>query len=122
MLRCRFDMGTRHYRAHQRYPVEAGVTIVATGRQMEARGRLLDLGLGGAACELDSPLRLGEPVMAKIQALDDKRSFAAIPAEIAWVAWAEGSAVRLGLRFDDEAADTILPVLDLLVTTADVGT
>ncbi len=79
----------------------------------------MDLGVGGAACELDVPMRLGERVQVVIT-MDVPR---VVSGEVAWVGWAEGSAVRLGIRFHSEDAEELACILDALgVMNAEVGT
>jgi hypothetical protein len=111
-------MGTRVYRAHQRYRVNASATVVAPARGVVARGRILDLGLGGAAFELDTPLRVGE--RAELQLLDDAPAF--LGGTVTWVGWCEASAARVGVRFDENCEPAVTSLLDELVERADVGT
>jgi hypothetical protein len=111
-------MSARHFRAHQRFPVRLHVTVTSLGRPVLSQGRTVDLGIGGSALELDTPLRLGERVQVRI---DDTYPIT-IPGEVAWVAWSEASAVRLGVRFRMEDASPLSSVLEALGVTADFGT
>ena len=111
-------MGTHHFRAHQRFQVKLPVTVTAGRRQVASKGTMLNLGIGGGACELDTPLRLGESVEVVLEGHDPLT----LIGEVAWVGWAESSAVRLGVRFKDEDAEQIAGLLDLLGLSADVGT
>jgi hypothetical protein len=77
----------------------------------------VDLGIGGGACELDTPLRLGEEVTVLLDTVGDFR----LRGEVAWVGWAEASAVRLGLRFFDQSADDLALLLTTLGLASDVG-
>jgi len=84
-----------------------------------AKGTTLDLGVGGAACELDVPLRLGEQVQVVVTT-DVPR---VVSGEVAWVGWGEGTAVRVGLRFSSDDAEELSCILDALgVLGAEVGT
>ncbi len=107
-------MATRHYRAHQRFIVQIPVTITATYRGIRSQGTTVDLGIGGGACELDTPLRLGEAVEVQF----GFRPVRTVQGEVAWVGWAESSAVRLGVRFDNEDADELAAILDALGVAA----
>lgn len=111
-------MPTRHFRAHQRFPVRLHVTVTSLGRSVVSQGRTVDLGIGGAALELDTPLRLGE----RVHVLIDDTYPITLPGEVAWVTWAEASAVRLGVRFRLEDTSPISSLLEALGVTADVGT
>jgi hypothetical protein len=111
-------MASRHFRAHQRFLVKLPVTVESVHRRVVSKGSTVDLGIGGSACELDTPLRLGEDVTFR---LDDQAGLL-LRGEVAWVGWAEASAVRLGLRFHDQAADDLAELLLALGVTAEVGT
>lgn len=112
-------MSMRHYRAHQRFIVKLPLTVTSIHRSLCAKGITMDLGVGGAACELDVPMRLGERVQVVIT-MDVPR---VVSGEVAWVGWAEGSAVRLGIRFHSEDAEELACILDALgVMNAEVGT
>ena len=52
-------MATRHFRAHQRFSVRLPVAVASVHRSVLSKGTTVDLGIGGGACELDTPLRLG---------------------------------------------------------------
>lgn len=109
----------RHYRAHQRFMVKLPLTVTSIHRSLCAKGITMDLGVGGAACELDVPMRLGERVQVVIT-MDVPR---VVSGDVAWVGWAEGSAVRLGIRFQSEDAEELACILDALgVMSAEVGT
>lgn len=112
------EMPTRHFRAHQRFSVHLPVSVSAATRPVSARGRSIDLGIGGAAFELDTPLRLGETVHVNLESAQP----ITLPAEVAWVGWAESSAVRLGVRFRLEDAYPLAVLLDALGVSAEVGT
>lgn len=112
-------MATRHYRIHERFLVKLPLTVTSLQRSVSALGTTCDLGLGGTACELNVPLRLGEPVQL-VLSLDVPR---VMSGKVAWVAWAEGSAVRMGVRFSREDAGELSDILDTLgVLHANVGT
>ncbi len=106
-----------HFRAHERIRANLAATVSMSGRGLEAQGRVVDIGLGGAALEVAHPLRLGEPVQIRIWG--DKPLL--VPAEVAWVAWAEGGTVRAGVRFRPEDADLIGELLVLLEDQRQVG-
>lgn len=113
------EMPTRHYRAHQRFLVRLPLTVTSIHRSVRAKGTTLDLGVGGAACELDVPMRLGERVQVVVT-VDVPR---VVSGEVAWVGWAEGSAVRMGVRFGSEDIEELACILDAVgVFGADVGT
>lgn len=87
-------------------------------RTISSHGKTLDVGIGGAACELDTPLRLGERVQLVVTGTAPR----ILAAEVAWVGWAESSAVRVGLRFDPDDIEQLAELLDLVgARTADVG-
>ncbi len=110
-------MGGRPYRAHQRFAVDLEATVSATSRELAARARVVDLGLGGAACELDHPFRLGEIVSVQ---LCGSAPFL-LYADIAWLAWAEGSKARIGLRFAEDDEPLVLELLAWLGVQDEVG-
>ena len=87
-------MGAPYFRAHQRFTVDIEIVALGTSRALRSRGRILDLGLGGAACELEHPVRLGEALELKLAAAGEETS---LLGRVAWVAWSEHSAVRAGL-------------------------
>ncbi len=111
-------MAARHFRAHQRFSVNLPVSVCAPARSVSARGRTIDLGIGGAAFELDTPLRLRESIRVTLEGSQP----ITIPGEVAWVAWAESSAVRLGARFRTEDAYQLAVLLETLGVSSDVGT
>lgn len=111
-------MPTRHFRAHQRFSVHLPVSVRSTARSVSSRGHSTDLGIGGAAFELDTPLRLRESVEVTLQGCEP----ITLPGEVAWVSWAESSAVRLGVRFRTEDAYQLAVLLLTLGVSADVGT
>lgn len=78
----------------------------------------MDVGVGGAACELHEPLRLGEPVTLVVGVEPGVE----IAATVAWVGWGETTAARVGLRFADEETKVVLEVLERLAPASDVGT
>lgn len=110
-------MPARHFRSHQRFSTRLPVTVVAAERQVRAEGATLDLGIGEASFELDTPLRLSEVVTCKLGG----PSPAVLVGEVAWVGWAESSAVRLGVRFRSADAEQIAQILDALGVAAEVG-
>jgi len=110
-------MGAGHFRAHQRFVVDIDANLRATGRPALARGRVIDLGVGGAACELDAPLRMGEEVEIELSSAPPLR----LRAVVAWIAWAESSSVRIGVRFRPEDVDAVASVLEFLGVQDDVG-
>jgi hypothetical protein len=113
------QMATHHYRAHQRFVVQLPMTVTSLRRSVRARGHSVDLGLGGAACVLDTPLRLAEAVQVVLTS-DVPH---VLSAEVAWVGWAESSVVRVGLRFKSEDAEQWASILSALgVSNAQVGT
>lgn len=87
----------RHFRAFARRPSEL-VAEVALGSR-EVRGRLVDLGLGGAGLVLPEPVPVAERVHLVLhlpQLWDPLR----IAAEIAWCEAREGAVnARAGVRF-----------------------
>lgn len=112
-------MATRHYRAHERFLVKLPLTVTSIHRAVSAQGSTCDLGLGGTACELNVPMRLGERVQL-VLTMDVPR---VVSGEVAWVGWAEGSAVRMGVRFGSADAEELAGILDALgVLRAEVGT
>lgn len=111
-------MGAAHFRVHQRFHVDIEVVVSAATRPLQARGRLLDLGIGGAACELDLPLRMGEEVRLVLASTADGRI---LRARVAWVAWAEHSSVRAGVRFDEADSEELAQLLRFLGVQAEVG-
>lgn len=111
-------MPSRHFRAHQRFAVRIPVTLTCAQRSVRADGESVDLGIGGGAFELDTPLRLGEEVMVRFEG----EPACSVPAEVAWVAWAESSAVRVGVRFRPESLETLTALLEILGVLSDVGT
>ncbi len=111
-------MAARHFRAHQRFPVNLPVCVSSPARSVSSRGRVIDLGIGGAALELDTPLRLKESVQVTLEGSQP----ITLPAEVAWVAWAESSAVRAGVRFRTEDAYQLAVLLETLGVSAEVGT
>jgi hypothetical protein len=110
-------MPTKHFRAHQRFAVRLPVTVTSVHRRIASKGTTVDLGVGGGAFELDTPLRLGEAVQVRV----DGQTRLQFPAEVAWVGWAEASAVRLGVRFHHQNAVALGELLEALGLTAHVG-
>lgn len=111
-------MAIRHFRAHQRFVLRLPVTVSSLRRSVSALGATVDLGIGGAAFELDSPLRLNEAVHVTIKGEPP----ITLTGEVAWVGWAESSAVRLGVRFRTDDSYQIALLLDALGVSRDVGT
>lgn len=111
-------MAPRRFRAHQRFLIKLPVIVSSIHRHVVSKGVTVDLGIGGSACELDTPLRLGERVTLR---LEDQADLI-FPAEVAWIGWAEASAVRLGVRFHDQAAPNLARLLTGLGLAAEVGT
>lgn len=111
-------MPTRHFRAHQRFNVNLPVCVSAPSRAVSSRGRSIDLGIGGAAFELDTPLRLKESVRVTLEGSQP----ITLPGEVAWLAWAESSAVRVGVRFRTEDAYQLAVLLETLGVSSEVGT
>jgi len=118
-------MANRHYRAHQRFVLKLPVVVSSIQRPVSARGSTVDLGIGGSACELDTPLRLGEKVLVTLDhgAMTSSPTADAtvLKGEVAWVGWAESSAVRLGVRFDHSETAQLAVVLDALDVVSQVG-
>lgn len=106
----------RRYRQHQRFMVDLEATVSSARRELTARGRVLDLGLGGAACELDAPLRMAEPVHVRFQGTEEM-----LEATVLWVSWFEASGVRVGLRFAPEDHERVAALLAHLGVQANVG-
>jgi len=78
----------------------------------------VNLGVGGLSVETEAPLRLGEPVELLVLTEEPLR----LKGHVTWVAWAEGSLVRLGVRFSETPAETVLVLLELTgVRVEDVG-
>lgn len=110
-------MGLQHYRAHHRFPVLLDASI-RTSRGVSVRARVVNLGVGGLSVETEAPLRLGEPVELLVLTEEPLR----LKGHVTWVAWAEGSLVRLGVRFSETPAETVLVLLELTgVRVEDVG-
>jgi len=103
-------MATRHYRAHQRFILKLPVNLRATQRGVRAEGETVDLGIGGGAFALDTPLRLGEAVEVEIGGVHR----AVLQGEVAWIGWGDSSAVRLGVRFQSKDAGELSHLLDAL--------
>jgi hypothetical protein len=111
-------MALRQFRAHQRFQVDLPVVASARGRALSVAGTMVDLGLGGSACVLDEPLRLGEEVALVVAGEPTTE----IIATVAWVAWGEATAARVGFQFADDALDRIAALLDRVLPHEDVGT
>lgn len=111
-------MPNKHYRAHQRFAAKLPITVTSVYRNVASRGTTLDLGIGGAACEIDTPLRLGETVQVVITGEQPR----VVCGEVAWVGWAESSAVRLGVRFDPASVEELEALLDAISTSTQVAT
>jgi PilZ domain len=94
--------------------VQIPVKITAVFRGIRSDGTTVDLGIGGGACELDTPLRLGEAIEIEF----GTKPVRIVHGEVAWVGWAESSAVRLGVRFDNEDAEELAAILDALGVAA----
>ncbi len=97
--------------------VDLEATVTSERRELTAHGRVIDLGLGGAACELDVPLRMAETVSVRFQGCAE----IAVTATVLWVAGFEASGVRVGLRFLPEEQESIAGLLRHLGVQADVG-
>jgi hypothetical protein len=111
-------MGSGYFRAHQRFSVDLDVVVSVSTRGLYARGRILDLGIGGAACELDQPVRMGEEVELRLASTGETHVFTA---RVAWMAWAERSSVRAGVHFRDRDAEALAALLGFLGVQADAG-
>jgi len=111
-------MGVRRIRTHSRHVVDASVIVEARNRELTVVGELVDLGEGGAACRLEAPLRMGEPVTLRLKCEPP----IVLSAEVAWVAWGESSSVRLGLRFADGQDALVNQLLEQLTAAGKVGT
>lgn len=108
-------MGSLRPRGHPRVETRLPVEVRGITRPGVLSGRLFDLSLGGAALELERPLRLGEEIAISLR--DDqplppesepKEELASttriktpleVRGEVVWVAWAELGFVRAGIRF-----------------------
>ena len=110
-------MGGLQYRVHQRFLVDMEAKLNSCARAVSGRGRILDLGIGGAACELDQPFRIGEQVELHLASNPPRR----LVAHVTWIAWAESSAVRLGVRFDAGDFAAVGELLDWLGVQDEVG-
>lgn len=100
-------MVSRHYRAHQRFPVKLEAVIRAHGRDCSVRANVTDLGLGGLAADADGPLRHGEMVLVALETPERIE----VNGRVAWVAWAELSSVRVGIHLtvgDEKALHELL--------------
>lgn len=120
-------MPSYRYRAHQRYRVVLDVTVTSLERGTTARGKTTDLGLGGGAFEVDTPLRMGDAVEVFLRFSDNGHAHAItgvaqLRGRIAWVGWSELSSVRLGVSFTDTEVAELARVLDAHVLADDVGT
>jgi hypothetical protein len=111
-------MNGRHFRAHQRFQVALPVLARLLGRPATVRGTMVDVGLGGGACALDEPLRLGEEVVLAVAAEPPVE----LRASVAWVAWGESTAARIGFQFADSDLDRVMALLERVVAREDVGT
>lgn len=103
-------------RAHQRFAVHLIVQATSTSRSVERVGTMTDVGLGGAALELDLPLRHGESINLVI--LPSNAEGALSPhgivlssVRVVWIAWGEGSCVRIGVAFTQQHAVLVAPLL-----------
>lgn len=120
-------MGAYRYRAHHRYPVVLDVTVTSLERGTTARGKSTDLGLGGGAFEVDSPLRMGDAVEVFLRFSETGQAHAItgvaqLRGRIAWVGWSEMSSVRLGVSFTDAEVPELARILDAHLLSDDVGT
>ena len=111
-------MTVRHFRAHQRFQVDLLVRANVLGRAASVPGTMVDLGLGGGACVLDEPLRLGEDVLLTV----GQDHVVELRASVAWVGWGEATAARVGFQFADEDSSRVIALLDRVVPREDVGT
>jgi hypothetical protein len=98
----------RKYRAHERFVVRVAALATVPLRGVEVSGWVLDLGLGGAACELDGPLRLGDRVALALWTDTHQTQVLGV---VAWVAWGEATRVRLGIRFEPDSKEAIAGLL-----------
>jgi hypothetical protein len=111
-------MALRHFRAHQRFQVDLPVVANARGRALRVGGYMVDVGLGGGACVLDEPLRLGEEVALVVAG----EPATEIIATVAWVGWGEATAARVGFQFADDALGKIADLLERVLPHEGVGT
>lgn len=112
------SMNGRHFRAHQRFQVDLPVLARLLGRPASVRGTMVDVGLGGGACALEEPLRLGEEVVLIVTADQTIE----LRASVAWVAWGESTAARIGFQFAESDLDRVIELLDRVGAREDVGT
>jgi len=110
-------MNVRHFRAHQRFRVDLPVRAVVLGRGATVRGTMVDVGLGGSACSLEEPLRLGEDVRLVVES----EPTVEVRASVAWVAWGEATAARIGFQFLEADAPRVIALLERVVPHEDVG-
>lgn len=110
-------MNVRHFRAHQRFPVDLPVHAIVLGRGASVRGSMVDLGLGGGACVLEEPLRLGESV----RLLFGGEPSVEVRASVAWVGWGEATAARVGFQFAEVDVPRVLTLLERVVPREDTG-
>jgi hypothetical protein len=110
-------MSVRHFRAHQRFPAALPVRAIVLGREATVIGTMVDLGLGGSACALEQPLRLGE----NVRLLVGEGPPVELRASVAWVAWGEATAARIGFQFLEADAPRVHALLERLLPQEDVG-
>lgn len=110
-------MSARNFRVHQRFPVVLPVRAIVLSRGTSVVGTMVDLGLGGSACVLEQPLRLGENVRLMV----GDGQVVEVRASVAWVGWGEATAARIGFQFAEADAPRVLGLLDRIVPQEDVG-
>jgi hypothetical protein len=111
-------MNGRYFRAHQRFQVDLPVLVRLLGRPVTVRGNMVDVGLGGSACALEEPLRLAEDVVVLVAGPHPVE----LRASVAWVAWGESTAARIGFQFAEDDLGRVTELLEHVVAREDVGT
>jgi hypothetical protein len=112
--------GPTHFRGHARLRVELAGTLSLPRRGATCDVRVVDLGLGGAAVELDAD------AMGHVRVAPDARVTLALGAPTRWdplelagrVAWARagepGRPSRAGICFEEVDATRLLALFELL--------
>ena len=115
---------TDHFRAHLRTPVDLPVAMTGERARGGRRGRLVDLGLGGAQVELERsaespPPELDDALLLEIEAptLWDPLS---LRGRVAWVRSLPSTKVRFGVRFEHREEGGLFGLSRLLSPTLPV--
>ncbi|MCH2109917.1 MAG: PilZ domain-containing protein [Polyangiaceae bacterium] len=103
-------MSKRHYRNFHRQEADFRIRARVHERELDAIGKLLNIGVGGASCEVDAPVRIGEIVELSIES----RTPFEVAGEVMWIGWGEGGVARMGLRFPPSIPDELEALIELL--------